>query len=115
MARLESRNKNRVIVEELRIASNLWARMKGLLGTKSIESHQGLWIHRCDSIHTFFMNYSIDCIFLDKNMKVVSIIENIQPGRLILPQRKADSVVEVKGGQVARLDLTVGEELYVGA
>lgn len=48
-------------------------------------------------------------------MKVVSIIENIQPGRLILPQRKADSVVEVKGGQVARLDLTVGEELYVGA
>lgn len=114
MASLLSKTKEQKILSDLKIAKNLWTRMKGLLGTTGLSADEGLWIHRCNSVHTFFMNYPIDCVFLDKKLKVVSTVENIKPGRLIWPQWGADSVVEMKAGQIKNLKIKSGEELHVG-
>jgi uncharacterized protein len=112
--KLRNKQKDQPVLSELFVASNMWTRMKGLLGTKSLPDGQGLWIHDCNSIHTFFMHYAIDCIFLDKKMKVVSLVPEVKPGRLVWPQRGADSVVEIAAGQLPRLNLQIGDELYVG-
>lgn len=114
MSTLMSKTKNQELVKNLEIASKMFSRMKGLLGTQSLPENSALWIHQCNSIHTFFMNYAIDCVFLDKNMKVVSLVDEVGPWRITLPKWTADSVVELPAGQIKKLKIELGEELYVG-
>ena len=114
MARLKRKTDHAEIIHDLGVADGLFARMKGLLGTKSLPVGYGLWIHHCNSIHTFFMNYAIDCIFLDSEMKIVSLVANVAPGKMVWPQFGARSVVEIPAGQLQQVKLQIGEQLYVG-
>jgi uncharacterized membrane protein (UPF0127 family) len=105
---------NILITTKLAIADNTWKRMKGLLGTKELSNEQMLWIHTCNSIHTFFMNYPIDCLFLDENLVIRSIKKNVQPWRATLPVIWAISVIEMRAGRSEELGLKEGDQLYVG-
>ena len=106
-------SQNQILASHLTIADGMWSRMKGLLGTDALQSQDALWIHRCNSIHTFFMKYAIDCIFLDSNLKVKALKEQIQPSRMTFPIWGARSVIEMKSGQIRDLGLKVGEQLHV--
>lgn len=114
MATLMNQDKSKLLLSDLKVASDFWSRTKGLLGTKTLAEGQGLWIHQCNSIHTFFMKYSIDCIFVDKNMQIKAIKKDIQPGRMTLPIWSASSVIEVRAGLVDQLQISEGDHLYVG-
>jgi uncharacterized membrane protein (UPF0127 family) len=107
--------KEKILLSDLQVAETMWTRMKGLLGSKDLSSEQGLWIHRCNSIHTFFMNYAIDCVFVDRDLKVKALKKNVVPGRMTIPVFGADSVIEMKAGQIERLGLRQGDFLHVGA
>lgn len=113
MAKMGSRSRQLELIQDLKIADTMWTRMKGLLGTKKLSYEQSMWIHRCNSIHTFFMKFPIDCVFVDQHLKVVSIVENVVPGRIVFPQFKADSVFEMNAGEANRKGIYKGEELYV--
>lgn len=112
---MQLKRNNEILISELLVARTMWSRMKGLLGTQSLSEKSALWIHQCNSIHTFFMSYAIDCVFLDKELKICSLKKDIKPGRLVLPQLRAKSVIEMKSGQIDKLNLQTGEQLYVGA
>lgn len=107
--------KEKVLLNDLQIAESMWDRMKGLLGTKDLSIEQGMWIHDCRSIHTFFMSYAIDCVFVDRDLKVKALKRNVVPGRMTIPVLGADSVIEMKAGQIDRLGLQQGDSLHVGA
>lgn len=115
MASLRRQNSDEVLLGDLQIAKALYPRMKGLLGTSSLGENQGLWIHRCNSVHTFFMNYAIDIVFLDRHLKVRAVKANVQPGRVVWPNWYSTSVVEMKAGRAAELNLKPGDQLHVGA
>jgi uncharacterized membrane protein (UPF0127 family) len=102
-----------LLIEDLQIAETFWTRAKGLLGRKSINENQALWIKPCRDIHTFFMKFPIDCVFLDKNMQVYNIVENVTPFKIIGPFWKASSVIEFKSGFSNMKNLKVGDQLYV--
>ncbi len=63
-----------------------------------MEPGEALWIEPCAMIHTFFMKFPIDVLFLDKERRVVRAIENIQPFRLSPWVGKARSVLEFAAG-----------------
>jgi uncharacterized membrane protein (UPF0127 family) len=67
-----------------KVARTFFQRAKGLIGTRYLERGEGLLILRCNSIHTFFMSFPIDAVFLDRNDKVVKIVRNIRPWRLFV-------------------------------
>lgn len=115
MAKLLNAQKSQVLVDDLQIAKSMWSRAKGLLGTKSLSADSALWIHRCNSIHTFFMKYSIDCVFVDSDMTVKALVKNVKPGRMVLPIWGAKSVIEMQAGRIDHLGLHLGDKLYVGA
>lgn len=106
-----------VLLEQVAEASGLFARLKGLLGTKSLGPQQGLWIRQCNSIHTFFMQFQIDCLFLSADMKVVSWKTNIQKSRVVTPVWKATSVIETSAGVIQRLvdagKIQQGDDVHV--
>lgn len=114
MAILMSSDKKQVLIPELEVAVRIWSRTKGLLGTRELPSDRALWIHRCNSIHTFFMKYSIDCVFLDKDLKIKALVENVNPSRMVMPIWGASSVIEMAAGKIQQLGLRLGDNLYVG-
>ncbi|OQA21975.1 MAG: hypothetical protein BWY60_00405 [Actinobacteria bacterium ADurb.Bin346] len=79
---------------------------------RTLEKDSGLAISRCNSIHTFFMSFSIDVIFLDRCNRVTRILNELKPWRFSPVVFGADRVIEVKGGMAAAKKIRVGDELY---
>ena len=86
-----------------RVARTMFARMKGLIGTKSLPPGEGLLILHCNSIHTFFMSFAIDATFLDHDDRVVKIVRGIRPWRpFVWGGRRAVKVLETAAEGVSR-------------
>ncbi len=62
----------------VKVAKSFFSRFKGLMGgQKNLAKDQALVITKCNSIHTFFMKFDIDAVFVDEEYKVVEIIETL--------------------------------------
>lgn len=113
---LQSKTRNnQSLIPHLEEARGFLSRGKGLLGRTHLPQDGGLWIHRCNSIHTFFMKFPIDCVFVDKNLTVKAIYSDVKPWRLLLPVWGASSVFELASGTASRMSIQVGDQLYVGS
>ena len=86
------------------------SRNKGLLGRESMGPDEGLWIVPCPMIHTFFMKFPIDVLFLDADLTVRRVIEDLRPWRLSPWVLSARSVLELKGGTLKGA-VQVGDKL----
>ncbi len=84
--------------------------MKGLLGHRELDSSEGFWIEPCNSVHTVFMRYPIDVLFLDRRGVVLKIIKNLMPWRFAGALR-ARTALELRGGSVASLGIVLGERV----
>jgi len=102
-----------LLLDQLQLADSFFSRAKGLLGREKLADNQGLWIKPCRDIHTFFMKFSIDCVFLDRRMQIVRIAPGVSPFRLVGPFWKSESVMEFQSGFVETKKLKVGDQLYV--
>ncbi len=111
--KLYSKSTAKTLVPKLEVATSFWARTKGLLGRKELPADQALWIHRCNSIHTFFMQFPIDLVFVDRQMVVRKTYSRVKPNRLVLPVLWATSVIELSPGFLEANPITVGEQLHV--
>lgn len=83
------------------MAETYESRSRGLLGRDSLDPTEGLWIIPCPMIHTFFMRFAIDVVFLDKKLRVVRVIENLKPWRVSPWVFSARSVLELAAGTLA--------------
>ena len=102
------------IATAVTVADSFLARSKGLLGRNHLAQEHALWIKRCNSIHTFFMKFAIDAVFVDKKLKVVSIYQDLKPWRITRIHLKASSVFEFQAGTLAHLKtgmIKVGDQL----
>lgn len=104
---------NSILVEKLEVADTFWSRTRGLLGRSGLSHDEALWIKRCNSIHTYFMKFPIDLIFLNRKMEVTRTIPNVKPGRLIWPVWSASSVIELASGFLETRPLKIGERVHV--
>lgn len=89
---------------ELRVerASTFWSRLKGLMGRRSLGPNQGLFIAPCNSVHTAFMRFPIDLVFIDRKGEVLQVTHHLQPWR-VATCLKAAAVLELRsGGALAR-------------
>jgi uncharacterized protein len=85
-------------------------RRKGLLGIDRLPHSTGLWIAPCEAIHTFGMKMPIDALFLDRYFQVRKLRPNMAPSRISVCMR-ADSVLELQAGTVARTGTALGDRL----
>ncbi len=115
MAYLFNETKNAVIATQVEVAESFFARAKGLLGRKSMAPSSALLIRRSDGIHTWFMQFPIDVVFVDRKMKVVRVVENVKPFKLVWPVWKAHSVFELPQGTLAINRPQPGDQLHVRA
>jgi uncharacterized membrane protein (UPF0127 family) len=97
----------RVVCPALSVADTAVSRMKGLLGRRSLATGEGLLLRPAGSIHTAFMRFPIDAVFLDANLRVLRVEANLRPWR-IAAQRGARAVVELPAGTAEGMGLAVG-------
>jgi len=100
----------RVVCQRLAVAGNALARMKGLLGRRSMDEDEGVLLRPAGSVHTAFMRFPIDVVFLDRTMRVVRIAPNLRPWRMA-GQRGARLVLELDAGAAERNGISPGLRL----
>ena len=102
-----------MIASRCRVAATMWSRMQGLLGSGGLAEGEGLWIRPCNSVHTLFMGFPIDVVFLDRDLRCIAIRHEMRPWRLSQIHFRAHSVLELPAGTCARAGLKPGESLAV--
>lgn len=103
------RNRNRTLVGNLMVADSFFTRLKGLLGKSSLGIDCGLWLRQCQGVHTFGMKFPIDIIFLDKDNRVIEIINDLKPNRITSIYSEADSVLELPAHKVRETGISKGD------
>ena len=87
-------------------------RRQGLLKRDGLGPGKGLWIAPCEAIHTFFMRFPIDVVFLDKDKRVTKLVRRLKSSRLSLSWR-AHSVVELPVGVIEQTRTEVGDLIEI--
>ncbi len=88
------------------------ARRRGLLGRDGLDASAAIILAPCTAVHTAFMRFAIDVLFLDRDGCAVKIVSDVLPWRIALAAR-AYAVVEMAAGSARRHDLQLGDRLYV--
>jgi uncharacterized membrane protein (UPF0127 family) len=99
-----------VVCEHCELADGVWTRTRGLLGRTSLEPGHGMLIRPAGSVHTLFMRFPIDCVFLDAELRVVGVREAVRPWRSARASG-AKSTLELAAGEAARAGIEVGDRL----
>lgn len=96
-----NQSKNTILATEAVVADKALSRIKGLLGRKELRAGEALIIKPCNSIHTFFMRFPIDVLFVDKHSKAIKAIHSILPFHLTAIYFTAAFAIELPVGSLA--------------
>lgn len=95
----------------VRRADSFLTRLVGLLSRRSLGDEEGLIIVPCASVHTFWMRFSIDLVFLDRQHRVLGISENVKPNRVRVAPNGTFAVLEIAQGNVMRTGIHLDDIL----
>ncbi|MBL6705487.1 MAG: DUF192 domain-containing protein [Planctomycetaceae bacterium] len=88
------------IATTVEIADSWWQRFKGLQFRKQLPDGHAILLRPCSSIHTFWMRFSIDVVFLDGDLCVIEIHRDVRPWRTLIPQTRSVAVLEMSTGSL---------------
>jgi uncharacterized protein len=92
-------------VQRVRIARSFRSRLIGLLDRSGLDSDEGLLFDPGGSIHTLWMRFTIDIVFLDEQLRVLRIAPDIKPWRFVWAPSRTRFVLELAAGSAANLGL----------
>jgi len=107
-------NRGTVLATRLELAHTGGSRRKGLLGRDRLEPGGGLWITPCESVHTFFMRFAIDLVYLDRKLRVRKVRPGVAPWRLSACFF-ARSVLELPAGTISDSRTECGDTVEIKA
>ncbi|MGH2462759.1 MAG: DUF192 domain-containing protein [Candidatus Limnocylindria bacterium] len=111
IVRVVNTSRGTALAERCRVASGLADRARGLLGRRGLAAGEGLYVERAPSIHMFFMRFAIDAVFVDAGGRVVRVVDNLRPWRIVAWVRGASDCVELPAGSVQLTGTQVGDVL----
>lgn len=100
-----------VLVSSGRIADNYWTRLRGLIGAQPLAPGEGLLISPCTSVHTHFMGFPIDVLYVNGDHEIVDIDANLAPWRFGRFYKRVRYVVELPAGTAEETGTAVGDRL----
>ena len=104
------REDGRIVCESVHVADSTLRRMRGLLGRRTLARGEGIVLRPAWSIHTAFMHFSIDVVFLDAEQVVMRVEHALRPFKTA-SCRGAREIVELAAGECERRGLVVGDRI----
>jgi uncharacterized membrane protein (UPF0127 family) len=101
------------------LATNAWqargflTRLVGLLGRSSLQPGEALVLKPCNSVHTAFMRFPIDVVYVDRAERVVKVAPELKPFRVSAALRTSASVIELPSGTLDRTATAPGDQLTI--
>ncbi len=108
-----NKSNNFVLADKAKYAKNFISRLVGLLNRSSLNKGEALVIVPSNCVHSFFMRFSIDVIFLDKSKKVVGFISDFKPFYLSPLYSKAYMTVELPAGVIVESNIQLNDVLEI--
>lgn len=108
---LINKNNNIILADNVLIAGTIWTRLRGLLGKKEFKPGSTLIIKPCNSVHTFFMQFPIDVLFVDHQDKIIKIIPQMPPWRITSIYFNAAYAIEFPANTIQRTSVKVGDQI----
>jgi len=99
-----------LISKKALLADTFLSRLIGLTFRKTMPEDEALIFYKAPAIHTFFMRFSFDLVFLDRENKIMRICESIKPNRQVFCLGST-TTIEFPPGTVSRKSLKVGDVL----
>lgn len=104
----------------LRVARSFWSRFRGLMLTPPLTAGDGFLIQRCASVHSMFMRYAIDVLYVDDGGQVLQCVPNLTPWGISAAnrdrtQKKEPSEIhtlELAAGSIDLFQIATGDTLY---
>jgi uncharacterized membrane protein (UPF0127 family) len=105
--------RNTTLVSRGRVADSYFPRLIGLMGHAPLQEGEGLIIAPCNSIHTHFMRFAIDVLYVNREGDIVAMDQAMAPWRFGKVHRGARYVVELPAGTIAATGTQVGDRVSV--
>lgn len=115
MPRIVNETRGTVVAEDVQVADGVWSRFWGLMGRRSLPEGSGLLLKPSSSIHTAFMRFPIDVVFLDRGLRVVRVVPEMKPFRVVVAFGGAHSALELNAGAAANAQVEAGDQLKLTA
>lgn len=100
-----------IVADRIELAGNLTAQFRGLIGRRKFENGSAMIFPGCKQVHTFLMQFPIDVLFINKDRKVIKIIERLDPGKVSGYVRDSFDIVELPSGTIYDCRIVIGDEL----
>jgi hypothetical protein len=98
---------------KIQTTKNLWQKGMGVIGWRDFGDKNGLLLTNTNSIHTFFVRFSLDLVFLDQKMKIIRLVENLKPFSFSPIVWKARHVLEMPAGSIKKSSLKTGDSVHL--
>ena len=102
-----------VLADRVAVAESSLARLRGLLGTRTLPRRHGLLIRPCRQVHSFFMRYALDLVFVDREGRVLRTVGGFPKNRISPHVRAAAAVLELPAGALTEAPTEVGDLLRI--
>lgn len=111
--KLEILYNDKNISKNITLADTFWLRLTGLIPRKGLQPDEGLLIRPCRQVHTWFMSFALDIIFLDKEGQIVYLLPEMKPGKISPFIKEGFQVLELAPGAISVHQLKIGERLEI--
>jgi uncharacterized membrane protein (UPF0127 family) len=108
-----NRNRESFLSLTVKSADTHLARLKGLLGRSKLKSDEGLWTIPCQGVHTMFVLFPMDLIYLDADNRVVHMVENLGSFRIAPIRMDAASVLQLQTRTIYSSNTQIGDQLLI--
>ena len=109
--RITNSTRGSELATQARRADTLLTRLVGLLGRSSLKPGEALLIEPCSSVHTAFMRFTIDVVYIDKEGRVLKTVPNMRPFRAGGVFKPSCSVIELPKGTIDATSTALGDQL----
>ena len=96
---------------EVLVADSFLDRLIGLMFTKELKENTGLLIRPCSMVHTFFMRYSIDVVFISKGGEILELCSDLAPNGFSPHISGCYQVLEFPCHYCAKMGMQKGQQL----
>lgn len=110
---LTNARSRQVIARDVELALTRAARRQGLLKRPSLPLETAILLVPCFMVHTAFMQFPIDIVFVDRRGYVRHMVRDVGPWRMAASPR-AYATIELPAGTLARHDIVIGDQLCLG-
>jgi uncharacterized membrane protein (UPF0127 family) len=107
---VRNQTRNTILADAAELADTSEKRRTGLLKHDRLDPGHGLWIVPCESVHSFFMKFAIDLVYLDRDKRVRKVRHRMVPWR-VSACLSAHSILELPAGAVAASGTEAGDQL----